>query len=92
MKAEEIISQIRRAIPDAEVLLEDLTGTADHWRASIISTAFRGKTLLARQRMINAALAEELRGPIHALSMQVLTPEESAATPSLAPPPSPGTL
>ncbi|NJM90846.1 MAG: BolA family transcriptional regulator [Myxococcales bacterium] len=42
--------------------------------------------------MINAALAEELRGPLHALSMQVLTPEESAATPPLAPPPSPGTL
>jgi stress-induced morphogen len=77
MKAEEIIAKIRRAIPDAEVQLEDLTGTADHWKASIVSDAFRGKTLLARQRMINAVLSEELRGPIHAFSMDVLTREEA---------------
>jgi stress-induced morphogen len=78
MKAEDIVAKIRRAIPDAEVALEDLTGTADHWRASIISGAFCGKSLLARQRMINAALSEELRGPIHALTMEVLTPDEVA--------------
>lgn len=78
MKAEEIIAKIRSAIPDADVQLEDLTGTADHWRASIVSDAFRGKTLLARQRMINGVLMEELRGPIHALTMDVLTPEEAA--------------
>jgi stress-induced morphogen len=77
MKAEDIVAKIRRAIPDAQVALEDLTGTADHWRASIISEAFYGKSLLARQRMINAALSEELRGPIHALSMHVQTPDEA---------------
>jgi stress-induced morphogen len=79
MKAEEIVAKIRQAIPDANVVLEDLTGTSDHWKASIVSTAFRGKSLLARQRMINAALSHELRGPIHALTMAVLTPEEIAS-------------
>lgn len=81
MKAEEIIEKIRKALPDAEVVLEDLTGTADHWKASIVSDAFSGKTLLARQRMINAVLSEELRGAIHALSMEVLTPEEVSSGP-----------
>ena len=81
MKAEEIIEKIRTAIPDAEVVLEDLTGTADHWKAFIVSDAFRGKSLLARQRMINAVLSQELRGPIHALSMDVLTREEVASGP-----------
>lgn len=28
--------------------------------------------------MINGVLMEELRGPIHALTMDVLTPEEAA--------------
>lgn len=78
MNAEDIVAKIRQALPDAEVQLQDLTGTADHWRASIVSSAFRGKSLLARQRMINAALSEELRGPIHALTMDVLTHEEAA--------------
>jgi stress-induced morphogen len=78
MRAEEIIAKIRAAIPDALVHLEDLTGTADHWRASIVSDVFRGKTLLDRQRMIHGMLVEELRGPIHALTMDVLTPEEAA--------------
>ena len=81
MKAEEIIEKIRLAIPDAEVALEDLTGTADHWKAVIVSDAFRGKNLLTRQRMINAVLAQELRGPIHALSMDVLTREEVTTGP-----------
>jgi stress-induced morphogen len=81
MKQEDIVAKIREALPDAQVLLEDLTGTADHWKASIISAAFRGKTLLARQRMIHAALSDELRGPIHAFSMDALTPDEAHGTP-----------
>jgi acid stress-induced BolA-like protein IbaG/YrbA len=56
------------------VELEDLTGTADHWKATIVSAAFAGKSALARHRLINAALADELRGPIHALSMDCKAP------------------
>ncbi|MDP4823165.1 MAG: BolA family transcriptional regulator [Aestuariivirgaceae bacterium] len=42
-----------------------------HFRIVLRSEAFRGKSRLDRQRMVNAALAEELRGPVHALSMDV---------------------
>ena len=76
MKPEDIAEKIRAAIPDAQVELQDLTGTADHWKATIVSTAFAGKTLMQRHRMINAALAEELKGPIHALTLDVKTPDE----------------
>jgi stress-induced morphogen len=72
-----IIAKIRAALPDAEVTLEDLTGTADHWRATVISQAFVGKTALERHRMVMAALAEELKGAIHALTLDVRTPDES---------------
>jgi stress-induced morphogen len=72
-----IIAKIRAALPDAEVTLEDLTGTADHWRAVVISQAFAGKSAIARHRMVMAALAEELKGAIHALTLDVRTPEES---------------
>jgi stress-induced morphogen len=76
VKAEAIIEKIRASIPDAEVELEDLTGTEDHWKAVIVSAAFDGKNLLTRQRLVLGALAEEMKGPIHALSMDTWTPEE----------------
>jgi len=78
VKPEDIIAKIRAALPDAQVELEDLTGTADHWKAAVVSTAFAGKSLLARHRLVMDALADELKGPIHALSLDVRTPEEAA--------------
>src|SRR5690606_16258851 len=43
MKKEDIIAKIRVAIPDARVELRDLTGTEDHWDATVVSAAFAGK-------------------------------------------------
>jgi len=76
MKPEEIIAKIRVALPDAQVEMQDLTGTADHWKASIVSTHFAGKSLIQRHRLVMAALAEEMKGPIHALTLDVKTPDE----------------
>ena len=78
MKPEDIVAKIRASLPDAIVELQDLTGTADHWKATIVSAVFRDKSLIQRHRLVNAALAEELRGPIHALTLDVKTPEEAA--------------
>jgi stress-induced morphogen len=77
VKAEDIIAKIRAALPDAQVVMEDLTGTADHWKAAIISEHFAGKSMLERHRVVMAALAEELKGPIHALTLDVKTPAEA---------------
>ena len=77
MQKEHIVARIRAALPDAQVELEDLTGTADHWKATIVSAAFAGQSPLARQRLVMAALAEELKGPIHALTMETWTPDEA---------------
>ncbi len=77
MKPEDIIAKIRAALPDAQVELQDLTGTADHWKATIVSAAFTGKSLMVRHRLVMAALAEELKGPIHALTLDVKTPDEN---------------
>ena len=76
MKADDIIAKIRAVLPDAQVELQDLTGTADHWKATIVSASFAGKSLLARHRLVMAALAEEMKGPIHALTLDVKTPDE----------------
>ena len=79
MKPEQIIEKIRVSIPDAEVVLKDLTGTQDHWEAVIVSAAFEGKSLIQRHRLVNAALAEELKGPIHALTLTLKTRTEAGS-------------
>lgn len=76
MTADQIAAKIRAALPDAEVTMTDLTGTSDHWQARIVSSAFAGKSLMQRHRVVNAILAEELKGPIHAFSMETLAPDE----------------
>ena len=77
MKPEAITARIHAALPDAVVELTDLTGTEDHWQATVISSAFTGKSLIERHRMVMAALATEMKGPIHALTLHVKTPDEA---------------
>jgi len=77
MKPEAIIAKIRTALPDATVELTDLTGTEDHWQATIVSAGFSGRTMLERHRLVMAALVEEMKGPIHALTLDVRSPEET---------------
>ncbi len=67
-----------RAFPDAEVTLEDLTGTQDHYEAVVVTQAFEGKSSLERHRLVYQALAEQLRGPIHALALKTYTPTDWA--------------
>lgn len=49
-----------------------------HFSVIVVSEAFAGKSRLERHRMVNMALAEELAGPVHALAITALTPEERA--------------
>ena len=49
-----------------------------HFRVEIVSAAFEGKSRLERQRMVYAALADELKHDIHALALRTLTPSEDS--------------
>ena len=71
-----IVEKIQQDLPDADVDVQDLTGTKDHYKARIIAEQFEGKNRVARHRMIYEALSEEMKGPIHALTLEVYTPEE----------------
>jgi BolA protein len=52
-------------------------GGETHFRLYIVSEAFRGKSRLERHRMINAALAGELAGGVHALAIHAAAPGEN---------------
>jgi len=51
-------------------------GGESHFRVEIVSSAFVGMNRLERQRRINSVLAEELAGPVHALSLSARAPGE----------------
>jgi BolA protein len=52
-------------------------GTGEsHFSVKVVSDAFAGKSRVERHRMVNAALAEELQGKIHALAISALAPGE----------------
>ena len=51
-------------------------GGETHYRVYIVSDAFRGKSRIDRHRMINATLAGELAGDVHALAIHASAPGE----------------
>jgi len=53
-------------------------GGETHFRVYIVSRAFRGKSRVERHRMINATLAGELSGGVHALAIHAAAPGEGA--------------
>jgi len=52
-------------------------GGESHFRVEIVAARFEGQSRLDRQRAINEALAEELAGPVHALSIRARAPSEA---------------
>jgi|GEM_PF-367767 len=55
-------------------------GGGGHYRLRIVSAAFEGLTVVARQRLVYQALAEEMLSVIHALAMTTQTPAEAAGS------------
>jgi stress-induced morphogen len=73
---------VEAGIPDAKVAVEDLTGTRDHYKVIVVSDSFEGKSRIQRHMMINEALKEPLKGPIHALTIEAYTQTQWAQQPA----------
>ena len=52
-------------------------GGETHFRIYIVSPVFEGRSRIDRHRLINAALAKELAGAVHALAIKAQAPGES---------------
>lgn len=74
MKAEDIETMIKTAFPDAKIEIKDLAGDGDHYAATVISEAFRGKTRVQQHQMVYAALQGNMGGVLHALALTTAAP------------------
>ena len=75
MSAGEIERLIKASLPDATVQIEDLAGDGDHYRAHIVSEAFRGKSRLQQHQIVYEALGQRMGGELHALALRTAAPK-----------------
>lgn len=64
---------IKAGLPDAMVLVEDMTGTKDHLAITVVSDAFEGKMLFQQHQMLMTLLKDELNNRIHAVKLETFT-------------------
>ena len=74
---DEVKSLIERGIEGAVAEVNDMTGTSDHYEAVVVSAAFEGRSLIQRHKMVYDALGEAMSGPIHALKLKTMTPQQA---------------
>ena len=89
MSTQDVITEkLRKAFTPESLRVEDEShrheghaghrpGGETHFRLYIVSSAFRGKSRLERHRMINATLASELAGGVHALAIHATAPDDT---------------
>ncbi|MEI5664726.1 Stress-induced morphogen (activity unknown) [Bosea sp. CRIB-10] len=76
MEASEIERMIKAAFPDAVVEIKDLAGDGDHYAATVVSAAFKGKSRVQQHQMVYAALQGNMGGVLHALALTTTVPQD----------------
>ena len=76
MDAREIEQLIKSGIPDANVEIRDLAGDGDHYAATVVSPAFRGKSRVQQHQIVYQALQGRMGGELHALALTTAAPQD----------------
>jgi stress-induced morphogen len=74
MAAADIERLIKERFPDAAVSIDDLAGDGDHYAATVVSEAFRGKSRVEQHKMVYDALKGQMGGALHALALKTKAP------------------
>lgn len=69
MAAAEIERFIKEALPDAAIEIRDLAGDGNHYAATVMSAAFKGKSRVQQHQMVYASLKGRMGGELHALAL-----------------------
>jgi len=73
----EVVDESARHAGHAGATRGDGSQGETHFQVRLVSAAFEGVSRVERQRLVYAALAAELAGPVHALTLKALTPAEA---------------
>ena len=61
-------------LPGATVDVSDLTGTQDHYQATIVAPQFSGKSRIQQHQLVYAVLGDRMKQEIHALALTTREP------------------
>ena len=76
VQSESVTAAIQRALPDAQVTVQDLSGGGDHLQVNVVSNKFEGLSLIRQHQLVYGALKDELASEaIHALALNTSTPD-----------------
>ncbi len=78
MSVEELRGHLTEAFPDAGIVIDDLAGDGDHYRARIVSTAFAGLPRVRQHQLVYAALKGKMGGELHALALETSAPADAS--------------
>ena len=73
MTQKQIEMLIKDSIPESKVIIEDLRGDGDHYRATVISKSFIGKNKIQQHKMVYDSLKGKMGKELHALMLKTKT-------------------
>ena len=76
MIEKKIKEKLNHGLEKAEVFIQDMTGTNDHFNVMIISKSFEGLNLIEQHRLVYKLLDSMITKEIHALQLKTLTLEQ----------------
>ncbi|MEL6246940.1 MAG: BolA/IbaG family iron-sulfur metabolism protein [Cyanobacteria bacterium J06554_6] len=74
---EQLKSMIEQALPAAQITVQDLTGTQDHYQATVVADAFADLNRVKQHQLVYQSVQTVMTsGDLHALSLKTYTPEQ----------------
>jgi stress-induced morphogen len=74
MPIDALEAALREGFPDAEIEVTDLAGDGDHYKARIVSPAFKGLPRVRQHQLVYQALKGRMGGELHALALETAAP------------------
>lgn len=74
MPIEALEAALREGFPDADIEVQDLAGDGDHYKARVVSPAFKGLPRVKQHQLVYAALKGRMGGELHALALETSSP------------------
>ena len=72
LKLDEIKTLLKKAIPDAEITIQDLAGDENHYSATIKSKIFTGISKIEQHKLVYKALNGKMGSELHALALNTI--------------------
>ena len=73
----DVVDESHRHAGHAGATRDDGSQGETHFHVRLVTAAFEGVSRVERQRRVHAVLADELKGPVHALSLTLQVPAET---------------